>query len=232
MLNTAYFHDRVTKEQMQTRRRNPMSAQVSAASTAQAASAPPASGAPHRNAPKQKQRSPIAQLLDFAGGRKPLTYVGCALSAISMLVSFAPYVCIWLVARDLIAVAPELGRGQRHCGIRLVGARVLGAVHPAVLRGAHVHASGGVPLRVEHAQADHRPPHARVARLLRHARLGRAAARGGRLRGGDGGAARPQAARHGGFGRHGRGHARACSSCSTGGWGLRVWRRSSSPSAA
>ncbi len=100
-----------------------MSAQVSAASTAQAASAPPASGAPHRNAPKQKQRGPIAQLLDFAGGRKPLTYVGCALSAISMLVSFAPYVCIWLVARDLIAVAPNWGAAS---GIATYGWWALG----------------------------------------------------------------------------------------------------------
>lgn len=54
-----------------------------------------------------KKRNPIARLLDFAGPRKVLTYVGCVLSAISMLVSFGPYVCIWLVARDLIAVAPN-----------------------------------------------------------------------------------------------------------------------------
>lgn len=54
-----------------------------------------------------KKRNPIATLLDFAGPRKVLTYIGCVLSAISMLVSFGPYVCIWLVARDLIAVAPN-----------------------------------------------------------------------------------------------------------------------------
>lgn len=54
-----------------------------------------------------KKRNPIATLLDFAGPRKVLTYIGCVLSAISMLVSFGPYVCIWLVARDLIVVAPN-----------------------------------------------------------------------------------------------------------------------------
>lgn len=54
-----------------------------------------------------EKRGNITQLLDFAGNRKILTYIGCALSALSMLVSFAPYLCIWLVARDLLAVAPN-----------------------------------------------------------------------------------------------------------------------------
>ena len=63
--------------------------------------APPASGGAGR------KRGAIAQLLDFAGRRKALTYLGCALSAASMLVGFGPYVCIWLVARDLIAAAPD-----------------------------------------------------------------------------------------------------------------------------
>ncbi len=57
-----------------------------------------------------KRRGAISQLLDFAGPRKALIYVGCALSAVSMLLSFAPYICIWLVARDLIAVAPDWSR--------------------------------------------------------------------------------------------------------------------------
>ena len=56
---------------------------------------------------QNRQRGAIAQLLDFAGPRRVLTYIGCALSASSMFVGFGPYVCIWLVARDLIAVAPN-----------------------------------------------------------------------------------------------------------------------------
>ena len=71
-------------------------------------SAPSRSQTPNGGKPP-KARNPIAQLLDFAGPRKTLTYVGCALSAISMLVSFGPYICIWFVARDLIAVAPNWG---------------------------------------------------------------------------------------------------------------------------
>lgn len=51
--------------------------------------------------------SAVGRLLAFAGPRRALTYLGCALSAASMLVSFGPYVCIWFAARDLIAVAPD-----------------------------------------------------------------------------------------------------------------------------
>ena len=51
----------------------------------------------------------LGRLLAFAGERRVLTYLGCALSALSMLVSFGPYVCIWFAARDLIAVAPDWG---------------------------------------------------------------------------------------------------------------------------
>lgn len=51
----------------------------------------------------------LSRLLAFAGKRRALTYVGCTLSAVSMLVSFGPYVCIWFAARDLIAVASDWG---------------------------------------------------------------------------------------------------------------------------
>lgn len=54
-----------------------------------------------------RSKGAIGRLLSFAGPRRVLTYIGCALSAASMLISFGPYICIWLVARDLIAVAPD-----------------------------------------------------------------------------------------------------------------------------
>ena len=54
---------------------------------------------------KQKKKSDVAVLLDYAGSHKGLTFLGLTLSAVSMLLSMAPYICIWLVARDLIAVA-------------------------------------------------------------------------------------------------------------------------------
>ena len=39
---------------------------------------------------EKRPRSDIAQLLDFAGSRRGLTYLGCALSAVSQLLGFGP----------------------------------------------------------------------------------------------------------------------------------------------
>ena len=61
---------------------------------------------------KQKRKSDVAVLLDYAGSHKGLTFLGLALSAVSMLLSMAPYICIWLAARDLIAVAPDWTEAQ------------------------------------------------------------------------------------------------------------------------
>ena len=55
---------------------------------------------------KQKKND-IAALLDYAGSRRGLTFLGLGLSAVSMVLSMAPYICIWLAARDLIAAAPD-----------------------------------------------------------------------------------------------------------------------------
>ena len=49
----------------------------------------------------------VSVLLEYAGGYKWLTFLGLFLSAIAMVLGMAPYLCIWLVARDLIAVAPD-----------------------------------------------------------------------------------------------------------------------------
>ena len=51
-------------------------------------------------------------MLGYAGSHKGLTFLGLALSAVSMLLSMAPYICIWLAARDLIAVAPAWTQAQ------------------------------------------------------------------------------------------------------------------------
>lgn len=67
---------------------------------------------------KKKEGGGIGELLAYAGDRKFLTYLGMALSALSQLLSFGPYVCIWLVARDLIAVAPNWSEA---CDIAMYG---------------------------------------------------------------------------------------------------------------
>ena len=56
---------------------------------------------------KQKKQSDVAALLGYAGKYKGLTFLGLTLSAVAMILGMAPYICIWLAARDLIAVAPN-----------------------------------------------------------------------------------------------------------------------------
>ena len=59
---------------------------------------------------KEKKQSDVSVLLGYAGSYKKLTFLGLGLSAIAMILGMAPYLCIWLVARDLIAVAPDWTR--------------------------------------------------------------------------------------------------------------------------
>ena len=61
---------------------------------------------------KEKKQSDLSVLLGYAGSYKKLTFLGLGLSAIAMILGMAPYLCIWLVARDLIAVAPNWTRAE------------------------------------------------------------------------------------------------------------------------
>ncbi len=56
---------------------------------------------------REKKQSDVAVLLRYAGNYKGLTFLGLGLSAAAMILGMAPYICIWLVARDLIAAAPD-----------------------------------------------------------------------------------------------------------------------------
>ena len=56
---------------------------------------------------KEKKQNEILQLLGYAGKYKWLTFLGMFLSAVAMIMGMIPYICIWLAARDLIAVAPN-----------------------------------------------------------------------------------------------------------------------------
>ena len=55
----------------------------------------------------EKKRNDVAVLLGYAGNYKALTFLGLGLSAVAMVLGMLPYLCIWLAARDLIAVAPD-----------------------------------------------------------------------------------------------------------------------------
>ena len=61
---------------------------------------------------KKQKKGDIAALLEYAGSHRALTFLGLALSGVSMLLSMAPYICIWLAARDLIAVAPDWAKAE------------------------------------------------------------------------------------------------------------------------
>ena len=61
---------------------------------------------------KQKKQNALTVLLGYAGSHKRLTFLGLGLSAVSMVFSMIPYLCIWLAARDLIAVAPDWTQAQ------------------------------------------------------------------------------------------------------------------------
>lgn len=56
---------------------------------------------------KTKKPNDISVLLGYAGKYKALTFLGMFLSAVAMVMGMLPFVCIWLAARDLIAVAPN-----------------------------------------------------------------------------------------------------------------------------
>ena len=61
---------------------------------------------------KQKKQNALSVLLEYAGSHRRLTLLGLGLSAVSMVYSMIPYLCIWLAARDLIAVAPDWTQAQ------------------------------------------------------------------------------------------------------------------------
>lgn len=54
---------------------------------------------------KEKKKSPLSRLMEYTGNYRGLLYFGLFLSAISMVLGMAPYICIWLVIRDLVSVA-------------------------------------------------------------------------------------------------------------------------------
>ena len=57
---------------------------------------------------KQKKPISLTRILGYAGGHKNLTILGCILSALSAVLGLAPYLCVWLVARSILAAWPSL----------------------------------------------------------------------------------------------------------------------------
>ena len=90
---------------------------------------------------REKKQSDVAVLLEYAGSYKGLTFLGLGLSALAMILGMAPYICIWLVARDLIAAAPDWASasGIARYGWMAFGFAVAGiAVYFAALMCTHL----------------------------------------------------------------------------------------------
>lgn len=56
---------------------------------------------------EKKKQNNLTDLLSYAGDYKGLTFLGLGLSAISMILGMMPYICVWLVIRKLVEVAPN-----------------------------------------------------------------------------------------------------------------------------
>lgn len=55
-----------------------------------------------------KKQSNLSKLMGYAGGYKKLTLLGCVLSGVAAVMGLVPYLCVWLVARDALAVYPRV----------------------------------------------------------------------------------------------------------------------------
>ena len=90
---------------------------------------------------REKKKSDLAMLLAYAGSYKGLTFLGLGLSAVAMVLGMLPYLCLWLVVRDLIAVAPNWteAAGIAKYGWMAFGSAVAGiAVYFAALMCTHL----------------------------------------------------------------------------------------------
>ena len=54
----------------------------------------------------------LARLFKFAGNHRFLIILSWALSGLSSILSVAPFICIWLIVRDIFHVLPEFDRAQ------------------------------------------------------------------------------------------------------------------------
>ena len=57
---------------------------------------------------KQSKRGSLSRILDYTGSYKVLTIFGCVLSGIAAVLGLVPYVCVWLVAREVLVVFPDV----------------------------------------------------------------------------------------------------------------------------
>lgn len=92
---------------------------------------------------KQKKNSSLAELLSYAGNHKILAYLSWILSVVSALLTLVPFVYLWLIIREVLAVRPDFSKatGIVHNGWMAVLFSILAmAVYFAALMCAHISA--------------------------------------------------------------------------------------------
>ena len=112
---------------------------------------------------KQKKQNALTVLLGYAGSHRRLTVLGLGLSAVSMVCSMIPYLCIWLAARDLIAVAPDWTQAR---SVTDYGWIAFAFAVGGILIYFDVYPFGRIPHSGQHPQAGHGPCDAGASGLL------------------------------------------------------------------
>ena len=59
---------------------------------------------------QETKQNSLSRILRYAGGHRRLTLLGCLLSALSAVLGLVPYLCVWLVARTVLASWPDLSQ--------------------------------------------------------------------------------------------------------------------------
>lgn len=77
---------------------------------------------------KKKQPSALGKLLEYAGGHKRLSLVGCGLSGISAAVGILPFVFVWYVARGVLTTEGGVPEGLSRYGWYALATALLSAV--------------------------------------------------------------------------------------------------------
>ena len=60
-----------------------------------------------------KKRSDFSRLMGYAGGHRVFTYASLVLSAVSALMALIPFLYIWMILRDVLAVAPDYAQAMK-----------------------------------------------------------------------------------------------------------------------
>ena len=57
---------------------------------------------------EQNKKKGISRLLEFAGNHKILIVLSCVFSGISSVLMLCPFVCLWLVIREILSIMPDI----------------------------------------------------------------------------------------------------------------------------